>query len=148
MWKLTLHLWSCNQSVALKHVIIRQQVNGTLQNSRILRNTDLQWYSNITSQYLGTTFQHFVCTNYWLHVFLPVSSTFFQFLPEETGRNTFFPVSSILPGRNLFLPEVSEPCDLDCSHLVFLTRLVSMTTKDYFFDLSEQGISYTCWHVG
>ena len=34
---------------------------------------------------------------------------FFQFLPEETGRNTFFTVSSILPGRNLFLPEVSEP---------------------------------------
>ena len=41
-----------------------------------------------------------------------ISSSFFQFfpLPEETGRNTFFPVSSILPERNLFLPEVSEPC--------------------------------------
>ena len=42
--------------------------------------------------------------------FLPLSSSFFQFLPEETGRNTIFPVSSILPGRNQFLPEVSEPC--------------------------------------
>ena len=41
--------------------------------------------------------------------FLPLSSSFFHFLPQEIGRNTFFPVSSILPGRNLFLPEVSEP---------------------------------------
>ena len=40
-----------------------------------------------TWQYHGTFFQHFFCMHYWLHDFLPV---FFQFLPEETGRNTFF----------------------------------------------------------
>ena len=46
--------------------------------------------------------------------FLPLSSSFFQFLLEETGRNIFFPVSSILPGRNI-IPEVSEPCILVCA---------------------------------
>ena len=70
-----------------------------------MRNTDLHWCSNITSQYFGISFQHFVCMHYWLHVFLPVSSSFFQFLPEETGRNTLFPV----PGRNLFFPGVFKP---------------------------------------
>ena len=72
-----------------------QQVNGALQNSRILRNTDLHWCFSITStitlQYLGTSFQHFVCMCIWLHVhvFLPVSSAFFQFFffPLSSGRN-------------------------------------------------------------
>ena len=35
---------------------------------------------------------------------------FFQFLPEETGRNSYFPVSSGRPGRNTFLPEETQPC--------------------------------------
>ena len=41
-----------------------------------------------------------------------VSSNFFhfiQFLPEETGRNSYFPVSSGRPGRNTFLPEETQP---------------------------------------
>ena len=82
-----MYLWSCNQSLALKHAFIGQQVNGTFQNSRILRITDLHWCSNITWQYLGTFFQHFFCMHYWLHDFLPVSSTFFQFFPVSSGRN-------------------------------------------------------------
>ena len=53
----------------------------------------------------------FVCLCGFMYFFrfLPLSSSFFHFLLEETGRNTFFPVSSILPRRNLFLPEISEP---------------------------------------
>ena len=82
-----MYLWSCNQSLALKHAFIGQQVNGTVQNSRILRITDLHWCSNITWQYLGTFSQHFFCMHYWLHDFLPVSSTFFQFFPVSSRRN-------------------------------------------------------------
>ena len=36
---------------------------------------------DITSQYLGTSYQHFVCMHYWFHVFLPV------FFPVSSGRN-------------------------------------------------------------
>ena len=57
-------------------------------------NADLHWCSSITSQYLGTSFQHYM----YFCQFLPLSSIFSHFLLEETGRNTFFPVSSILPG--------------------------------------------------
>ena len=35
---------------------------------------------------------------------------FFQFLPEEIGRNSYLPVSSGCPGRNTFLPEEKQPC--------------------------------------
>ena len=34
---------------------------------------------------------------------------FFQFLPEEIGRNSYIPVSSGCPGRNTFLPEEKQP---------------------------------------
>ena len=57
--------------------------NETLQNSRNLRNKDPHWFPNITSQYLGTSFEHFICMHYWLHVFLPVFSSFFCKKLEE-----------------------------------------------------------------
>ena len=101
---------------------------GTLQNSRNLWSTDLHWLS-ITQQYLKTCFHKFACMFIWLYVFLPVSSSFFHFLPEETGRNTFFPVSSILPGRNLFLPEVSEPCQIVTFVLHFMNLLTNKVIK-------------------
>ena len=47
-----------------------------------------------------------------------VSRSSFHFLPEATGSNIFFPVSSILPGRNLFLLEVSEPWSVVLPNLV------------------------------
>ena len=40
-----------------------------------------------TEQYLETYFYKFVCIFIWLHGFLPVSSTFFQFFPLSSGRN-------------------------------------------------------------
>ena len=61
-------------------------VSQKLRNFNFLRNL-MHWCYSITSQYLGPSFQHFVCVHIWQHVFLPVSSTFFQFLPLSSGRN-------------------------------------------------------------
>ena len=41
--------------------------------------------------------------------FLPISSSFFHFLVEETRKKHFFPVFSTCPGRNRFLPEETQP---------------------------------------
>ena len=53
------------QSVALKHLITGQKVNGTLQNSTILRNLRNCTDVPNTLQYLRTSSQHFVCMHYW-----------------------------------------------------------------------------------
>ena len=50
-------------------------------------------------------FQHF----WHLSQFCPVSSSFFQFCPDKTGRNRFLPLFSVCPGRNRFLPEETQP---------------------------------------
>ena len=44
------------------------------------------------------------------------SSNIFQFLPEESRRNSYLPVSSGCPGRNTFLPEEKQlvlPIDIE-----------------------------------
>ena len=119
--KKLLYLWSCNQSAAwkcrpgMKYLIMQKEIIWTagqwnrakFQNFERYRSTLMfQYYFTVSGNLFPTLSVH---EHIWLHVFLPISSSFFHFLPEETGRNTFFPVSSILPGRNLFLPEVSEP---------------------------------------
>ena len=73
-----------------------------------------QYYFTVSGNFFPTLCLH-------VHVTTSISFSFFRFLPffyfllEETGRNTFFfsffP-PSILHGRNLFLPEVSEPCPI------------------------------------
>ena len=79
-------------------IILDNKSMEPLQNSRILRNADLHWCSSITSQYLGTSFQHYM----YFFQFLPLSSifsTFFWKKLEEIPFFQFFP----------FFPEVSEP---------------------------------------
>ena len=44
--------------------------------------------------------------------FIPISSTFFRNKAEKTTFFQFFPVSSRCPGRNRFLPEETQPCDM------------------------------------
>ena len=115
---------------------------------------EIQICIDIPVKYLETYFHRFVCIFIWLHVhffqFLPLSSSFFHFLPEETGRNTFFPVSSILPGRNLFLPEVSEPCFghfeefskkqlMICSLYLLAGLTMHASILAYMFSLVENG---------
>ena len=113
LWKLILYLWSCNQSVALKHAITGEQVNRTLLNYRIFRNTVLhlmfRYYFTVSGYFFPPLCLHALLITYIsfsFFCFLPIFSSFFK---KETRRNTFFPVSSILPRRNLFLPEVFEP---------------------------------------
>ena len=120
-----------------KNAIIGQW--NLAKNSRILRNTDLHWCSDITSQYLGTSFQHFVCLRYWLHmlhVFLPVSSDFFQFFPVSSGKNwkkyPFFPVSSITPIKRPYYRD-----DIHWwKHQRCLRSLISSFYDEYYIDYS------------
>ena len=54
---------------------------------------------------------------------------FFHFLPEETGRSSYFPVSSGLPGRNTFLPEETQPCPVLCRHMASQGHNESIVTE-------------------
>ena len=114
-----LYLWSCNQSVACKcrnWNMPRPNIldNKSMEPCKIQEFWELQICIDVTVllhciwELLSNTLFAFTFDIHFFR-FLPLSSSFFHFLLEETGRNTFFPVSSILPGRNLFLPEVSEP---------------------------------------
>ena len=115
-----LYLRSCNQSVACKcrnWNMLRPNIldNKSMERCKIPEFWELQICIDVTVllhsiwELLSNTLFAFTFDYMHFFQFLPLSSSFFHFLPEETGRNTFFPVSSILPGRNLFLPEVSEP---------------------------------------
>ena len=145
-----LYLWSCNQSVAWKcrhWNMLRPKIYWTKSQRNLAKFQNfLHWCYSVTSQYLGTSFQHFVCVHIWLHVFLPVSSTFFRFLPEETGRNTFFPVSSILLGRNLFLPEVSEPCIDQCNSLLYGLPDSHIAKLQRIQNSAPRLVTRTCFH--
>ena len=117
LWKSILYIRSYNQSVALKHAIMGQQVNKTLQNSRILRKQiciDVpSYYFTVSVNFFPTLCLH---THYWLHAFLPVSSAFFQVF------SSFFRKKPISSGN-------------------FWT-LVKIETKLYFFKYSGRNVSW------
>ena len=115
--------WKCRHWNMLRPKIYwtkRQQNLAKFQNFEkfniIQICTDVTVLLHSIWELLSNTLFAFTFDYMYFFQFLPVSSSFFHFLPEETGRNTFFPVSSILPGRNLFLPKVSEPCLGDTIH--------------------------------
>ena len=109
-----LYLWSCNQSVACKcrnWNKVRPNIldNESMEPCKIPEFWELQICIDVTVllhsiwELLSNTLFAFTFDYMHFFQFLPLSSSFFHFLPEETGRNTFFPVSSILLGRNLLL---------------------------------------------
>ena len=153
----TKYLWSCNQSVAWKsrhwkmlwpdiYILYKSWKKKPLLHNKFKNFEEYRSaiYIDVPvllhSQYLGDCFQHFDCMHIWLLVFLPVSSTFFQFFPLSSGRNwkkypfsSFFhssrkkPISSAsfrtLPSKvgwyffSLKWPQKDDPT-IVCSHLV------------------------------
>ena len=83
------------KSVALKHAIIRKQVNGTLQNSSILRNAALmlQYYFTVSGNFFPTLCLHILfisCISssfFWKKL---EEIPFFQFLPFFQEETYFF----------------------------------------------------------
>ena len=117
LWKLMLYPWSCNQSVAWKcrHLnMLRPKIYWTKSQRNLAKFQNFEKFNIIQICTDVTVLLHSIweLLSKALFAFTFDYMYFFQFLPQETGRNTFFPVSSILPGRNLFLPEVSEPCPI------------------------------------
>ena len=134
MWKFILHLWACNQSVALKHAIIRQQWNiAKFQNLEKYRSALIfQYYFRVSGNFFPILCLHallITCISSSFFHFLPFFSSFFWKKLEEIP---FFPVSSILPERNLFLPEVSKPWHLE-NPLGCKSRVTNTTNYYYYF---------------
>ena len=113
---LYMYLWSCNQSVAWKcrhWNMLRHKIYWTKSQRNLAKFQNFEKF-NINRSALMLQYYFTVSGNFFPTLCLRSHFDyiyFFQFLPLSSRRNTFFPVSSILPGRNPFIPEVSKPCN-------------------------------------
>ena len=93
------NLWSCNQSVALKHAIIGQHVNGTAKfqsfDKKLYRFAfKFQYYFTVSVNLFPTLCLHallIICISSSFFHFLPVFSSFFQKKLEEIPFFQFLP---------------------------------------------------------